>query len=80
MLIPDHNNEYCRQTIVNEGECCCNCIYRYLLVNDEGFPMGYYCRHPVIGNTPIFISYDGHSMCEMHQRETDIPIEEMTII
>jgi hypothetical protein len=42
--------------------------------------MGYYCRHPVMGNTPIFISYDGHSMCEMHQRETDIPIEEMTII
>ena len=53
-------------------------IIKYL--KEKGFPMGYYCRHPVIGNTPIFISYDGHSICEIHQRETDIPIEEMTII
>lgn len=72
MLIPDHTNGYCRHTFVNDGACCCNCIHRYLLISDEGMPMGYYCLQPEL-DMVTFIGFEGHSMCELHCRENGDP-------
>lgn len=68
MLINNYTNKTCRKSWVDNGDCCCNCIYRYLLMVDN-FPMGYYCKCKAFDDTPMFISIDGHGMCEMHRRK-----------
>lgn len=42
MLIPCHINKDCKHSFVNNGDCCCNCIHRHLLLID-GFPVGFVC-------------------------------------
>lgn len=68
MLVEDHTNEDCRESIVNGGECCCNCKYRLLSIMEDGFPLGYYCGCPVFVDTYMFIGFSGHGMCECHMR------------
>jgi hypothetical protein len=67
MLIPSHHDIRCKDGFY-DGECCCNCIHRYLIVDDNtGFPMGYVCATPIMGGELSFISYEGHGLCECHE-------------
>ena len=81
MIIPDFDNKSICYRSLYEGDCCCNCIHRVLCVID-GFPCGYYCNHPIMGNELTFIGFEGHSMCEMHQRkkDEDLYLNKMEII
>lgn len=66
MLIKNSINKKCNQSFV-DGECCCNCKHRYVSMVDN-FPLGWFCGHPVFEGDIHFISFEGHSMCEMHER------------
>lgn len=70
MLVNKYRNEDCRLSIVGNGDCCCNCIHRYLLMVDN-FPIGYYCG--VFKDIPdcslMYRSLNGHGICEMHHRK-----------
>lgn len=80
MLINSYTDKNCRKSWVDNGDCCCNCIHRYLLMVDD-FPMGYYCGvYKDMGNDSlIHISIDGHGMCEMHQKKGEKSAKDMTI-
>ena len=80
MLIPSHNNGYCRHSASMDGDCCCNCKWRALSVIDR-FPLGYYCIHPLFEREVTFIGYHGHSMCEMHERtDCTVNIDDLEIV
>lgn len=68
MLISDFNITDCTESITGDGDCCCNCKHRLLSVVN-GFPLGYFCGVDLLEDTLMFISYDGHGMCEMHERD-----------
>lgn len=73
MLVSSHINSNCRHSIVSNGDCCCNCIYRYLLTTKDGFPIRYVCNippNPHRGEDGFILNLDyyGHGLCEMHQR------------
>ena len=71
MLIPDYNNGFCYKSINYDGDCCCNCKHRVLLVIYR-FPLGYYCNHPIYEKVLTFIGYSGHSICEMYERANNL--------
>lgn len=68
MLIASHTTEDCYKSFIDNGDCCCNCKHRYLLVTDDNFPLGYVCGVPFMQGELTFISENGHSMCECHER------------
>lgn len=71
MLIPCHINKDCKQSFVNNGDCCCNCIHRHLLLID-GFPVGFVCSMNMDGESILInLNRSGHGMCEMYCRERD---------
>lgn len=70
MLRSSNHSELCRHSISGDGCCCCNCKWRAVL-EVEGFPMGYYCTHPLFIDGVTFIGYNGHSMCELHEHVDD---------
>lgn len=80
MLINSYTDKDCRKSWVDNGDCCCNCIHRYLLVVDN-FPMGYYCGvfKDESDDGLIHISRHGHGMCEMHRRKGEKSAKDMTI-
>lgn len=80
MLINSYTNKDCRKSWVDNGDCCCNCIHRYLLMVDD-FPMGYYCGvfKDVLNDGLIYISRSGHGMCEGHQRKGEKSAKEMAV-
>lgn len=80
MLINSYTDKDCRKSWVDNGDCCCNCIHRYLLMVDD-FPMGYYCGvfKDVLNNGLIYISRSGHGMCEGHQRKGEKSAKEMAV-
>lgn len=82
MLKKDYDSKsICYRSITSDGDCCCNCIHR-VLSTINGFPCGYYCNHPILEDRLVFIGFNGHSMCEMHQRkkDEDLYLNEMEII
>lgn len=80
MLINSYTDKDCQKSWVDNGDCCCNCIHRYLLVVDN-FPMDYYCGlfKDESDDGLIRISRDGHGMCEMHRRKHEKCPEELVI-
>lgn len=73
MLIPSHINTDCRHSIVDNGDCCCNCVFRYLLTTKDGFPIRFVCKLEFPHEDSYVINLDqyGHGLCEMHQRENE---------
>ncbi len=70
MLIENHTDKDCRFSWVDNGDCCCNCIHRYLLVIDN-FPIGFVCRLQFEdSDTEVLndLKWSGHGLCEMHVR------------
>lgn len=72
MLIESHTDKDCKFSLVDNGDCCCNCIHRYLLAVDN-FPITFICklRFDDSNNEMLVdLGRDGHAMCEMHVRTT----------
>ena len=71
MLVRNKNSKYCFHSWAKNGECCCNCKFRYTLYV-HGIPMGNYCgvnfdeEHPDNVSMLVPLSMEAHSMCEMH--------------
>lgn len=80
MLINSYTDKDCRKSWVDNGDCCCNCIHRYLLMVDD-FPIGYYCGvfKDVLNDGLIYISRSGHGMCEGHQRKGEKSAKEIAV-
>ena len=71
MLVPCHTNKSCRNSFIESGECCCNCIHRHLLLVN-GFPVGFVCYINMDGEQILIrLNRSGHGMCEMHCSERD---------
>lgn len=80
MLIKNYKNSNCPFSYTGDGDCCCNCIHRHLLLV-EGMPITFMCNLKIDGKIHMInIGHNGHSLCEMHQREGQIPIEKLNII
>lgn len=70
MITPNHVYKDCVVTNYSNGDCCCNCVNRYLL-SVKGFPIGFVCKLHFENDHDEYImnlSWHGHSMCEMHER------------
>jgi hypothetical protein len=77
MLTPSYVDRDCIVTSYADGDCCCNCVNRYLL-RVKGFPIGFVCKLHFYdsGEEHIMdLSWNGHSICEMHKRAKEIKIE-----
>lgn len=65
MLIPNDNIKKCEHSIVDDGACCCNCRYRFVLMVDN-CPIGFVCNNHYI-NHIVKVQNNGHGMCECHE-------------
>lgn len=81
MLVKNNNKKrYCIHSQL-QGECCCNCAYRYTVVSN-GIPISYVCRfdwskYGEGGIHLIGLNNNGHGMCEMHMFVGDEDKEEI---
>ena len=77
MLISSHKNKNCKYSIVDNGDCGCNCVNRYLLTSN-GFPVGFVCRLMFEDSNEMMTTFIdrhgwGHGICEMHLRDGETP-------
>ena len=73
MLVPNHRKyRPCRFSTTPEiqGECCCTCIHRHLLIVG-GIPMKYVCKVVFDKEDAILVDLgtEGHGLCEMYYTE-----------
>lgn len=80
MLISSYNDNICPSSLTEDGDCCCNCIHRRILLVD-GMPITFMCDTIMDGKRYLInIGRNGHSLCELHQRKGETPAEKLTIV
>lgn len=63
------NDKDCDKGLLETGDCCCNCIFQVRVAHDKVGFVGYLCKLKFPDGSNLYhISFNPHSMCEMHSR------------